>query len=55
VAVDVKTAPTLPFSAPRAHSPPVWSRKLAMPSANELEGARFQGRLVAETARKLHG
>jgi len=26
-----------------------------MPSANELEGARFQGRLVAETARKLHG
>ncbi len=26
-----------------------------MPSDNELEGARFQGRLVAETARKLHG
>ncbi len=27
-----------------------------MPSANELEGARFQGRLVAETAAKLgHG
>ena len=26
-----------------------------MPSANELEGARFQGRLVAETAKKLHG
>jgi NAD(P)H dehydrogenase (quinone) len=26
-----------------------------MPSANELDGARFQGRLVAETARKLHG
>jgi NAD(P)H dehydrogenase (quinone) len=27
-----------------------------MPSANELEGARFQGRLVAETAHKLgHG
>lgn len=25
------------------------------PSANELEGARFQGRLVAETALKLHG
>lgn len=25
------------------------------PSANELDGARFQGRLVAETARKLHG
>src|SRR3954466_6325562 len=25
------------------------------PSANELEGARFQGRLVAETAAKLHG
>src|SRR5690606_16687605 len=25
------------------------------PSANELEGARFQGRLVAETAKKLHG
>jgi NAD(P)H dehydrogenase (quinone) len=23
------------------------------PSANELEGARFQGRLVAETANKL--
>ncbi|HTI66748.1 MAG TPA: NAD(P)H:quinone oxidoreductase [Caulobacteraceae bacterium] len=25
------------------------------PSANELDGARFQGRLVAETAKKLHG
>jgi NAD(P)H dehydrogenase (quinone) len=24
-------------------------------TTNELEGARFQGRLVAETARKLHG
>lgn len=26
-----------------------------MPSRNELEGARFQGRVVAEVARKLHG
>lgn len=26
-----------------------------MPSDNELDGARFQGRLVAETAMKLHG
>ena len=26
-----------------------------MPSENELDGARFQGRLVAETAVKLHG
>jgi NAD(P)H dehydrogenase (quinone) len=25
------------------------------PSENELDGARFQGRLVAETAKKLHG
>ncbi|HEY4582837.1 MAG TPA: NAD(P)H:quinone oxidoreductase [Lysobacter sp.] len=25
------------------------------PSRNELDGARFQGRLVAETAAKLHG
>lgn len=25
------------------------------PSANEFDGARFQGRLVAETAKKLHG
>ena len=25
------------------------------PSANELEGARFQGRHVAEIAAKLHG
>jgi NAD(P)H dehydrogenase (quinone) len=25
------------------------------PSRNELDAARFQGRLVAETARKLHG
>jgi NAD(P)H dehydrogenase (quinone) len=25
------------------------------PSAQELEGARFQGRFVAEIARKLHG
>ena len=25
------------------------------PSQNELEGARFQGRLVAEVAKKLHG
>ena len=25
------------------------------PSANELEGARYQGRVVAETAKKLHG
>jgi NAD(P)H dehydrogenase (quinone) len=25
------------------------------PSGNELAGARFQGRLVAETAKKLHG
>jgi NAD(P)H dehydrogenase (quinone) len=24
-------------------------------TTNELEGARFQGRLVAQTARKLHG
>jgi NAD(P)H dehydrogenase (quinone) len=28
---------------------------LRQPSDNELEGARFQGRLVAETAMKLHG
>ena len=26
-----------------------------MPSENELEGARYQGREIAETARKLHG
>lgn len=26
-----------------------------MPSENELDGARFQGRLVADTARRLHG
>ena len=26
-----------------------------MPSANELDGARFQGKYVAETAKKLHG
>ena len=26
-----------------------------MPSDNELEGARFQGRLAAETAKKLFG
>ena len=25
------------------------------PSANELEGARYQGRKIAETAKKLHG
>jgi NAD(P)H dehydrogenase (quinone) len=25
------------------------------PSENELEGARYQGRVIAETARKLHG
>jgi NAD(P)H dehydrogenase (quinone) len=25
------------------------------PSATELDGARFQGRLVAETAKKLFG
>jgi NAD(P)H dehydrogenase (quinone) len=25
------------------------------PSVSELEGARFQGRLVAETAKKLFG
>ena len=25
------------------------------PSANELEGARYQGRVIAETAKKLHG
>ena len=25
------------------------------PSENELDGARFQGRLVAEVAKKLHG
>ena len=25
------------------------------PSDNELEGARYQGRVIAETARKLHG
>jgi len=25
------------------------------PSANELEGARYQGRVIAETAAKLHG
>lgn len=25
------------------------------PSATELEGARYQGRLIAETAQKLHG
>jgi NAD(P)H dehydrogenase (quinone) len=25
------------------------------PSANELEGARYQGRNIAETANKLHG
>jgi NAD(P)H dehydrogenase (quinone) len=26
-----------------------------MPSENELEGARYQGRQIAETAKKLHG
>ena len=26
-----------------------------LPSANELAGARYQGRVIAETARKLHG
>jgi hypothetical protein len=26
-----------------------------MPSANELVGARYQGRKIAETANKLHG
>jgi multimeric flavodoxin WrbA len=25
------------------------------PTANELQGARYQGRKVAETANKLHG
>src|SRR5258708_9887092 len=25
------------------------------PTANELEGARYQGRKIAETAKKLHG
>jgi NAD(P)H dehydrogenase (quinone) len=25
------------------------------PSANELAGARYQGRVIAETAGKLHG
>jgi NAD(P)H dehydrogenase (quinone) len=25
------------------------------PSANELAGARYQGRMIAETATKLHG
>ena len=26
-----------------------------LPSANELDGARYQGRMIAETAKKLHG
>ena len=26
-----------------------------LPSANELMGARYQGRKIAETAKKLHG
>jgi len=26
-----------------------------LPSANELAGARYQGRVIAETAKKLHG
>ena len=26
-----------------------------LPSANELQGARYQGRKIAETARRLHG
>ncbi len=26
-----------------------------MPSANELDGARYQGKQIAETAKKLHG
>jgi NAD(P)H dehydrogenase (quinone) len=25
------------------------------PTANELQGARYQGRKIAETANKLHG
>jgi NAD(P)H dehydrogenase (quinone) len=25
------------------------------PSQNELAGARYQGRVIAETAKKLHG
>jgi NAD(P)H dehydrogenase (quinone) len=25
------------------------------PTANELDGARYQGRVIAETAAKLHG
>lgn len=27
----------------------------SQPSANELAGARYQGRMIAETAAKLHG
>ena len=26
-----------------------------LPTANELQGARYQGRKIAETAKKLHG
>ena len=26
-----------------------------LPTANELQGARYQGRKIAETANKLHG
>jgi NAD(P)H dehydrogenase (quinone) len=26
-----------------------------MPSENELAGARYQGHMIAETAKKLHG
>jgi NAD(P)H dehydrogenase (quinone) len=26
-----------------------------MPSQNELDAARYQGRTIAETAKKLHG
>jgi hypothetical protein len=30
VAVDDMTLPTLPLKAPRAHKPPVWSRKFVI-------------------------
>lgn len=50
-----KTLDEITGGSPYGASTIAGGRGERWPSANELDGARFQGRLVAETAKKLHG
>jgi len=49
------TLAALPGGSPSGATPIAGGAGSRQPTANELQGARYQGRKIAETAKKLHG